>query len=85
MNQAGKESAYPRLSELEKIIEIYANYCKILNKEQDIKVISAVELSNEEREKVVASVKKSKPDVRFKVSYEVDPNILGGLQIYAGS
>lgn len=73
------------MSELEKIIEIYTNYCKILNREQNIKVISAVELNEEEKEKVVASVKKQKPDVRFKVSYEVDATILGGLQIYAGS
>jgi len=48
-------------------------------------VISAVQLSKEEKEKVVASLKKSKPGVKFRVSYEVEPVILGGLQIYAGS
>jgi F-type H+-transporting ATPase subunit O len=30
-------------------------------------------------------LKKNKPGVRFKVTYEVDPAILGGLQIFAGS
>lgn len=48
-------------------------------------MISAVNLENPEKEKVVASLKKNKPGVRFKVTYEVDPAILGGLQIFAGS
>jgi F0F1-type ATP synthase delta subunit len=56
-----------------------------LNKEEDIKIISAVELTSEEKEKVVASVKKSRPQSRFKVSYAVEPAILGGLQVFAGS
>ena len=75
----------PRLTELEKTIDTYLKYCKILNKEEDIRVISAVKLNKEERGKVVGSLKKNKPDVRFKVTYEVDNAILGGLQIYAGT
>ncbi len=34
---------------------------------------------------MIASLKKNKPGMRFKVTYEVDPAILGGLQIFAGS
>jgi len=34
---------------------------------------------------VVESVKKGKQGVQFKISYEVDASILGGLQIYSGS
>ncbi len=60
-------------------------YCKILNKEEDIRIISAKELSESEKEKVVQSIKKNKPDVIFKLTYEVDSAILGGLQIYAGT
>ena len=67
------------------MIETYVNYCKILNKEEDIRVISAKQLSAEEKDQVIAAVKTSKPDVKFKVSYEIDPSILGGLQIFAGS
>jgi F0F1-type ATP synthase delta subunit len=70
---------------LEKTIDTYIVYCKILNKEEDIRVISAVELGGTEKDKVVASLKKNKPGVRFKVTYEVDATILGGLQIFAGS
>lgn len=74
-----------RLSDLEKIIDTYVSYCKILNKEEDIRIISAVELTAEQREKVIAAYKRNKPDVRFKVTYEVDESILGGLQIFAGT
>ncbi len=56
-----------------------------MNKEEDIRVISAVDLKAEEKDKVLGSLKKNKPGVRFKVTYEVDPAILGGLQIFAGS
>ena len=34
---------------------------------------------------MLAAVKRNKPDVKFKVTYEVDPAILGGLQIFAGT
>lgn len=73
------------MAELEKTIETYLNYCKILNKEEDIKVISAVSLDKEQENRVIESLKKNKPDTKFKVTYEVDPAILGGLQIFAGS
>jgi F0F1-type ATP synthase delta subunit len=56
-----------------------------LNKEEDIRIISAKALTEAEKEKVVHSIKTNKPDVRFKLSYEVDSSILGGLQIYAGT
>ena len=42
-------------------------------------------MNEAEKEKVIAAIKKNKPDVRFKLSYEVDTAILGGLQIYAGT
>ena len=42
-------------------------------------------MSKEEKDQVVQAYKQNKPDTRFKVTYEVDPAILGGLQIYAGS
>lgn len=56
-----------------------------MNKEEDIRIISAKDLSEAEKERVIQSIKKNKPDVRFKLTYEVDPAILGGLQIYAGT
>ena len=33
----------------------------------------------------MTAVKKNKPDVKFKMTYEVDPSIMGGLQIFAGT
>ena len=74
-----------RLTDLPKIIEKYHEYYKILNKEEDIRIISAQELTQEEKNRVVESVKKGKQGIQFKISYEVDSGILGGLQIYSGS
>lgn len=48
-------------------------------------MISATDLKPAEKEKVLASLKKNKPGIKFKVTYELDPAILGGLQIFAGS
>ena len=48
-------------------------------------MISATDLKPAEKEKVLASLKKNKPGIQFKVTYELDPAILGGLQIFAGS
>ena len=48
-------------------------------------MICATKLSKEEKGRVIESLKKNKPGVRFKVTYEVDPAIMGGLQIFAGT
>jgi hypothetical protein len=40
-----------------------------LNKEEDIRIISAKDLNDKEKDQVVQSIKKNKPDVRFKISY----------------
>lgn len=73
------------MAELEKTIDTYISYCKILNKEEDIRVISAVDLNKDEKKRVIEALKKNKPDTKFKVTYEVDEAILGGLQIFAGT
>lgn len=33
----------------------------------------------------MAAVKEASPNVQFSVQYKVDPNILGGLQMYSGN
>jgi F-type H+-transporting ATPase subunit O len=42
-------------------------------------------LGTVEQDKVEGALKKNKPGVKFKITYEIDPAILGGLQIFAGS
>ena len=56
-----------------------------MNKEEDIRVISAAKLDKDQKSRVIESLKKNKPGTKFKVTYEIDPAILGGLQIFAGS
>jgi len=48
-----------RLDSLPKIADKYISYYRILNKEESITIISAQALSNEERAKVEAGLKKS--------------------------
>lgn len=48
-------------------------------------MISAADLNKTQKARVIESLKQNKPGIRFKVTYEVDPAILGGLQIFAGS
>jgi F0F1-type ATP synthase delta subunit len=42
-------------------------------------------LNATQKTQVNEALKKNKPDTKFKLSYEIDPAIMGGLQIFAGS
>ena len=74
-----------RLDSLPKIVDKYIEFYKILNREENIRIISSSELEQADRDKVIEALKKSHPGVNFTVKYEVDPTILGGLQMYSGN
>lgn len=74
-----------RLTDLPKIIEKYDEYVKILSKQEDIKIISAKTLNESEKKQIVEALSRGRPGVEFNVEYELDPTILGGLQVYSGS
>jgi F-type H+-transporting ATPase subunit O len=74
-----------RLDSLPKIVDKYIDFYKILNKEENIRIISATELEQSEQDKVIEALKKSHVGINFTVKYEVDPTILGGLQMYSGN
>jgi len=74
-----------RVDLLPKILDKYVEFYRILNKEENITIISAEELSNEERERVRDSLQKSNKGVNFTLKFEIDPTILGGLQMYSGN
>lgn len=61
------------------------DFFKILNKEENIIIISANELDTTQKNKVVEALKKGNPNSKFSVSYQVDNSILGGLQMYSGN
>lgn len=74
-----------RLDSLPKVADKYIDYYRILNKEENIIIISANELNNDDKDKIVAALKKSQEGVTFTISYQIDPTILGGLQMYCGN
>ncbi len=74
-----------KLHLLRKIIKEYDHYIKLQNKEEAIKVISAYNLSKDEQKMLQASLTKKYGHSNFNVEYDVNPGILGGLQIYFGN
>jgi len=74
-----------RLDILPRILDKYVEFYRILNKEENIRIISAEELSSEERERVRESLQKANKGVTFTLKFEIDPTILGGLQMYSGN
>ncbi len=69
------------------INEIAKKYCRsylMLTKEEKISIISALELTSQERAEVQKALE-SNPDNEgkiFIIDYTVNPNIIGGLQMY---
>ncbi len=68
-----------KLYQLEEIIERFQNFIKLLNKEEDIRVISAKDLTKEEKEKLHKSLVKKYGHSNFQLTYDIDQSILGGL------
>ena len=56
-----------------------------MNKEENIRIISAKPLSKDEEKRVLEALKKANKGVNFTIKYEIDPTILGGLQMYSGN
>jgi F-type H+-transporting ATPase subunit O len=74
-----------RLDILPKVLDKYVEFYRILNKEENITIISAEELSSEQRERVRESLQQANKGVTFTLKFEIDPTILGGLQMYSGN
>jgi len=74
-----------RVSELPKVLDKYIDYYRILNKEENITILSAQELQENDKKKVVEALKKSQKGVNFTLKYKIDSTILGGLQMYSGN
>jgi F-type H+-transporting ATPase subunit O len=74
-----------RISDLPAIAKKYDEYYKLLNKEEGATVISARELNAEQKKKVQRTLEETYKGTSFTIKYEVDPSILGGLQIYFGN
>lgn len=76
-----------RLGYLEAICVKFGKLYQEFNKEEKITIISATELNADQKSQVVAALS-ANPDnagKQFTIDYEIDSNILGGLQMYTES
>ena len=73
-----------RLFEIKLVCDKYAKLYKTLNKEEKITIISAEELSGEEKSEVLAALGANPMNAgkEFTIDYTLDPAIKGGLQMY---
>merc|ERR1712072_420097 len=74
-----------RTNALEKITETYTRYVKMLNKQESVRVVSATELNEGQKSQLLDALKVQYEGVTFTMNYDVNPAIMGGLQIYTGN
>ena len=60
-------------------------YVKMLNKEESVRVVSASELSEGQKGELMEALQVQYAGVTFTMNYDVNPAIMGGLQIYTGN
>jgi F-type H+-transporting ATPase subunit delta len=73
-----------RLSEVSQVADKYVKLYKTLNKEEKITIISAENLSSDEKAEVMAALKANPGNEgkEFTLDFTLDPTIKGGLQMY---
>lgn len=71
-----------RLRHLKEVADKYLSYYKLRDRRESVKVVSAVKLSDAEEKQVEASMAEFSSDAKYDLTFEVDPTILGGLQLY---
>jgi ATP synthase F1 delta subunit len=76
-----------RLSQINDIAEKYAKLYQEFNKEEKITIISASDLTDDQKSQVVQALQANPQNEgkQFTIDYEVDDTILGGLQMYTES
>lgn len=74
-----------RLSDLPKVASTYARLMKAKRGQVDATIISADELTQKQSEQIAAAIKATNKDAKeVIVSTQVDPSIIGGIQVQIG-
>lgn len=71
MKRIGTLIENKRLDILPKALDKYIEYYKILNKEENITIISAEELSSNDKSRVQEALKKANAGVNFTLKFDV--------------
>lgn len=76
-----------RLVFIKEIADKYIKLYSEVNKEEKVTIISATELTNDQRSEILSALKAnpSNEGKEFTVVYEIDDTIMGGLQMYTES
>ena len=76
-----------RLNQINDIAEKYAKLYQEFNKEEKITIISASDLTEDQKSQVVSALQANPQNEgkQFTIDYEVDESIMGGLQMYTES
>lgn len=76
-----------RLDILDIVCEKYAKLYSQFNKEEKITIISAMDLTEDQKSQVVSALQANPENQgkQFTIDYEVDNAIMGGLQMYTES
>ena len=76
-----------RLNFIDSIAEKFVKLYQEFNKEEKITIISASELSSDQKSQVLSALQANPQNEgkQFTIDYEVDETILGGLQMYTES
>ena len=70
---------------LPEMIKRYDDMMSLLSVEEAIKVISATQLSAEQCKQVEQALNDRLSGAKYSIQYEVEPSIVGGLQVYFGN
>ena len=76
-----------RLGQIDSIATKYSKLYQEFNKEEKITIISATDLSADQKSQVVAALQANPQNEgkQFTIDYEIDETIMGGLQMYTES
>ena len=76
-----------RLSQISSIADKYTKLYQEFNKEEKITIISASDLTDDQKSQVIAALQANPQNAgkQFTIDYEVDETIMGGLQMYTSS
>lgn len=74
-----------KLADLPKVASTYAQLMKAKRGQVDAKIISADKLSKAQNDQIAAAIKASTKDAKeVVISSEIDPSIIGGIQVVIG-
>ena len=71
-----------RLNYLSEVSKTYELHVRSLEKKEVVRVVSAEKLGEEEKKQVEAALVEMDKSKKYELTFDVEPSIMGGLQLY---